>query len=167
MRPDPLIMSADIARVSAERPEMGDELVRALYQHLLLIEGRQPAVHELREYVDRVSCLDEDVLRQQLGLGPRLRDDRTPTTMRRRGRVTTPMDAALADGDRPGVARRPGRPAWTAELFAARYQAALQRATPPHTYQSIADQFEMLDGSVGTDPDHLRKLIRRYGLTPV
>lgn len=67
--PDPLIMSADIARVASERPDLGEELVRALYQHLVLIEGRQPAIDELRDYVDRLSSLDEVALRRRLGLG--------------------------------------------------------------------------------------------------
>ena len=71
--PDPLIMSADIARVASERPELGEELVQALYQHLVLIEGRQPAIDELREYVDRLSSLDEQALRQRLGLVARRR----------------------------------------------------------------------------------------------
>ena len=66
-------MSADIARVASERPELGEELVQALYQHLVLIEGRQPAVDELREYVDRLSSLDDHALRQRLGLVPRRR----------------------------------------------------------------------------------------------
>ena len=55
--PDPLIMSADIARMAAERPELDGELVQAIYQHLVLIEGRQPGLGEVREYVDRVSSL--------------------------------------------------------------------------------------------------------------
>jgi hypothetical protein len=84
--PDPLIMSADIARVAAERPEMGDELVRALYQHLVLIEGRQPTIEELRGYVDRLSSLDEHVLRQQLGLVAQRRPGRAATTKPGRGR---------------------------------------------------------------------------------
>lgn len=71
--PDPLIMSADIARVASERPELGEELLQALYQHLVLIEGRQPAIDQLREYVDRLSSLDEHALRQRLGLMARRR----------------------------------------------------------------------------------------------
>ncbi|MDA8201339.1 MAG: hypothetical protein M0Z49_00975 [Chloroflexi bacterium] len=77
--PDPLIMSADIARVASERPELGEELVQALYQHLVLIEGRQPAIDELRDYVDRLSSLDEHALRQRLGLvARRKRGPRAP-----------------------------------------------------------------------------------------
>ena len=84
--PDPLIMSADIARVASERPEMGEELVRALYQHLVLIGGRQPTIDELREYVDRVSSLDQDKLRQRLGLAVRRGRARPDPTKASRGR---------------------------------------------------------------------------------
>ncbi len=63
--PDPLLMLADIARVASERPDLGEELVRALYQHLVLIEGRQPAIDELRDYVDRLSSLGRSHLTSQ------------------------------------------------------------------------------------------------------
>lgn len=166
--PDPLIMSADIARVAAERPEMGDDLVQALYQHLVLIERRQPTIDALRDYVDRVSSLDQEELRQRLGLARRKRA-RAARIARHPGPSRTMSTAAEAADPPPAArapARRPGRPGWTSELFCARYAAARDRATPPYTYQSIADQFETLDGSVGADPDHLRKLMKRYGQPP-
>ena len=82
--PDPLIMSADIARMASERPELGEDLTRALYQHLVLIEGRQPTIDELRDYVERVSSLDESALRQRLGLvAPRRRGPRAPAKPKR------------------------------------------------------------------------------------
>ena len=84
--PDPLIMSADIARMASERPELGEELTRALYQHLVLIEGRQPTIDELRDYVERVSSLDEHILRQQLGLVAQRRPGRPAATKPGRGR---------------------------------------------------------------------------------
>jgi hypothetical protein len=146
---DPLLMLADIALLSFEHSDLDEGLVRAIYQHQVITTGRQPTLPEAREYIGHLtSHLDDITIRVTLGLPP---------------------PRPSGDGaHRPRAvrARRPGRPAWTAELFAVRYQAALERATPPHTYQSIADQFEMLDGSIGTDPDHLRKLMRRYGQTP-
>jgi hypothetical protein len=187
MSPDPLIMSADIARVAAERPELDEDLVQALYQHLVLIQGRQPTVDEVREYVDRVSSLDHDRLRQRLGLGRRKRGSRGRTASGRRGPSSAstaadgvavgagahpearrePAEAAGQDPvDHANAVRGPGRPGWTSDLFSTRYQAALDRATRPYTHQSIADQFEMLDGTVGADPDHLRKLLKRYGRPP-
>lgn len=84
--PDPLIMSADIARVASERPELGEELVQALYQHLVLIEGRQPAIDELRDYVDRLSSLDDRTLRLRLGLIASRKRGPRPAARPRRGR---------------------------------------------------------------------------------
>lgn len=37
--PDPLLMSADIARVAAERPELDEDLVSALHRHLVAAVG--------------------------------------------------------------------------------------------------------------------------------
>lgn len=160
-RPDPLLMSADIARVAAERPELDEELLGAIYQHLVLIEGRQPTVDELREYVDRVSCLDQDTLRQRLGLAPRRVRGRRPRAAEPATRRATP---ATPPASPRRAARHRGRPGWTPELFAARYRAARERATPPYTDQSIAAHLEMLDGETGTEPDYLRKLVKRFGL---
>ena len=142
-------MLADIARLTFENPDLDEAVVRGIYQHQVLTTGRQPTLRQAREYIGHLtSHLDDITIRVTLGLPPpRPSGDGT-----QRARAVP--------------ARRPGRPAWTAELFAVRYRAALERAAAPHTYQSVADQFEMLDGSIGTDPDHLRKLIRRYGPTP-
>jgi hypothetical protein len=62
--------------------------------------------------------------------------------------------------------RQPGRPAWTGELFWARYREARGRTDPPQTQASIAAHFEMLNGDMGTEPDYLRKLVQRFGLPP-
>jgi len=173
--PDPLIMSADIARVASERPELGEELVQALYQHLVLIEGRQPAVDELRDYVDRLSSLDEHALRQRLGLAARRARRRRARSKPGSGRPGEPENAVMVlhDDDLPtepahrrGAPRGPGRPGWTDELFWSRYQKALDRATPPFTYRSIAPHFETLDGTRGSDPEYVRKLVRRHGRPP-
>jgi len=64
------------------------------------------------------------------------------------------------------TARKPGRPPWTAKKFWARYRDACARATPPYTYPSVAPHFEILDGTRGTTPDYLRKLVRAHGLPP-
>lgn len=169
--PDPLIMSADVARVAAERPQLGGELVQALYQHLVFIEVRQPTIDEFRSYVDRVSSLDERALRQRLGLVTRRKRGQAAPRARGHGLVTEPATAVIASHEdvKPQGARRrpsrgPGRPGWTDELFWARYQEALDRATPPYTYRSIAPHFETLDGTRDTDPEYLRKLVRRHGL---
>jgi hypothetical protein len=71
-----------------------------------------------------------------------------------------------AEAELTRIRRRPGRPGWTRELFQTRYREALGRATPPFTYRAVAMHFDMLDGTRGTDPDYLRKLVRRHGLPP-
>jgi hypothetical protein len=172
--PDPLLMSADIARMASERPDLDEELVQAIYQHLVLIESRQPTIDELRAYVDRVSSLDQDKLRQRLGLGARPRRGPRAPAKPGGGRPMEPGTAAMTTRDeiqptrpdRRRTARGPGRPGWTDELFWMRYQEALDRATPPYTYRSIAPHFETLDGTRGTDPEYVRKLVGRHGVPP-
>jgi hypothetical protein len=135
--------------------------------NLLSVEGRQPSLDEFRAYVDRVSCLGVEALRQELGVagdgrdGARARPARpAPAAVGPRG----PGQAADAQGIVPEVGTpRAGRPGWTPELFAARYRVARELAMPPYTYRSVAAHFVMLDGTVGADPDHLRKLVRRFG----
>ncbi len=124
--PDPLIMSADIARMAFERPELEEELVQAIYQHLVLIEGRQPTIDELREYVDRVSSLDQDKLRQRLGLGARRR--RAPRGPAKPGRGRPKGTGLLTmtivrDGNRALRAERKGR-AVTQDALAERLEVS-------------------------------------------
>lgn len=76
--------------------------------------------------------------------------------------TTFPVNVRPVDGPAPRRGR--GRPPWTAQLFWARYREAVARVKPPHTYDAVAPHFERLDGSVGTTPDFLRKLVGRFGL---
>jgi len=88
---------------------------------------------------------------------------------RRRERTAatgSPSAAAPAPSVSASFAHRPGRPAWTADLFWVRYRKARDQATPPYTYGALSPHLEMLDGTVGTDAEYLRKLVRRYGLPP-
>jgi hypothetical protein len=71
-----------------------------------------------------------------------------------------------AEAELTRIRRRPGRPGWTRELFQTRYREARGRATPPFTYRAVAMHFEALDGTRGTEPDYLRKLVRKHGLPP-
>ncbi len=145
-RSDPLLMLADIARLSLENPDLDDAVVRAIYQHQVLTTGRQPTLRQAREYIGHLtSHLDDATIRVTLGLPP----------------------AHAVEPAKPGVrARRPGRPGWTRELFWGRYCDARSRSASPHTYATIAAHFEMLDGEFGTEPDYLRKLVKRFGLPP-
>lgn len=110
----------------------------------------------------RMRCQDVEVKIAARPVGANWRDEfkgllaQAPTT-------ETGGDGAP---DRLGIPRRPGRPAWTPELFRARYREARDRTDPPHTNASIAANLEMLDGATGTDPDYLRKLVQRFGLPP-
>ncbi|HSW42850.1 MAG TPA: hypothetical protein VLM76_10105 [Patescibacteria group bacterium] len=80
--------------------------------------------------------------------------------------ATTGSDLDPNDAGQRRARGRPGRPPWTAEKFWARYRDARARATPPHTYRSIAPHFKTLDGNVGTEPEYVRKLVRRFDLPP-
>lgn len=62
----------------------------------------------------------------------------------------------------PEPARRPGRPGWDPATFWRHYRDA-EAATPePRTEEDIADRFVRLDGTVGIDPDSLRRLRREH-----
>lgn len=110
--PDPLIMSADIARVVSEHPELDEELVRGMYQNFVFTQREQPTIEELRAYVDRVSILNEAALRQHLGLGARRRraprSPAKPGRGRPKGSGLLTMTAVL-EGSRALRAERKGR----------------------------------------------------------
>ena len=52
---DRLLMRADINRVEVERPDLDHVIVRGLYEHFVDVQGRQPALDEFRDYVDRIT----------------------------------------------------------------------------------------------------------------
>jgi hypothetical protein len=145
--PDPLLMTADIARVAGERPELDGELVAALYQHLVLIEARQPTVDELRAYVDRVSCLDQDTLRQRLGLGPRRTPGRRPRTEGRRAHAPA------------GPAR--GRPRGSGHLTAATVTASYQRFRSEHSRRPTQEE---LASSLDVAVRSLQRFLRHHDM---
>lgn len=59
-------------------------------------------------------------------------------------------------------ARKPGRPAWTDELVAERYQSAVHATPDPRTNAAIAEHFLNLDGRSYEDPKSLEKLLRKH-----
>ncbi len=67
-RPDRLAILADIARVAAEYPDVGEEVVAALRGRLRWRQPHEPTLDELRAYVERMSSLGAEELRLQLGL---------------------------------------------------------------------------------------------------
>lgn len=80
---DYLLMMADAARLAAQRPELDEELIQAIWRHLLMTQGRQPTLEDVQAYIDRVSSLDERTIRLGVGLGLR-------AAKRRRNRQTEP-----------------------------------------------------------------------------
>ena len=156
---DPLLMRADIARVETERPDLDHTIVRGLYEHFFDVQGRQPTLVEFHDYVDHITSSIE-----WLDLWERF-SAHEPTEEERAGLLegVTPGAPPVTMGRRP---RHPGRPGWTAELFWARYREALAKAPPPRTYRVVAPLFVALDGTEGTSPEYLRKLVRRFGLPP-
>ncbi len=149
-RSDPLLMLADIARLASENPDLDEALVRGIYQHQVLTTGRQPTLRQAREYIGHLtSHLDDATIRVTLGLPPvaKVRCRRSSSARRASAkRGSSGLDARAASGPTTAT-RSAGR-------------------MPPHTNASIAAHFEMLDGEMGTEPDHLRKLVKRFGLPP-
>jgi hypothetical protein len=151
-------MRARVGRVERERPDLEHSIVKGLYRNYSEMREREPTLDEFREYVHEItSTVEWRDLHEWFS----------------RHEPTVEEKAALLDGIGPVAPavlvhrpRRPGRPGWTAELFWSRYREALANAPPPQTYRVIAPLFVALDGTEGTSPEYLRKLVRRFGLPP-
>jgi hypothetical protein len=146
--PDEILRDADISQLQSEFAHLHPMLVEALFHHLAKTRGEQPGIKRARAYIKRVRSLDPATLWKRLRL-PMPPPEDEPTS-----RTTAPRR------------RRPGRPGWSAELFWARYDEACERADPPHTYRAVARHFVTIDGTTGTSPEYLRKLVHRFGLPP-
>ncbi|HVM29543.1 MAG TPA: hypothetical protein VM305_02050 [Candidatus Limnocylindrales bacterium] len=162
---DSLLMRADIIQVEEDRPDLDHHIVRGLYLRFVDCQDRQPDLDEFREYVDRITS-SIDWLDLHNIFSPH-----APTVEELAAHDGTSIDGGrvAAPGARSAITshpRRPGRPGWTPELFWGRYRDACSRSTQPCTYRSVARVFDSLDGERGIDPDHLRKLLRRYGPPP-
>jgi len=151
-------MRNHIDQVRSDFPALDRDLIDRVYQQLVVAQLRQPTRDEFRAHVAALtSDFDDATLRDMLGLPPKTSARATD------GRRRTTASAGGDGGPRP---RRPGRPGWTPELFWARYREASARCAPPHSFRAVAVHFDTLDGVRGIDPDHLRKLARRFGLPP-
>ena len=102
-RPDRLAILADIARVAAEYPDLGEEVVRELRGRLRWRQPHEPTLDEFRAYVERLSGLGAEVLRLQLGLvtypvkhRPRPAPPTTPGRGRPRGTGLLTVEAVRA-----------------------------------------------------------------------
>jgi hypothetical protein len=63
----------------------------------------------------------------------------------------------------PDGLRGPGRPGWTDDLFREHWLEAWHATKPPRSSPMVAANFRQLNGSLGTDPDHLRKMYKEHG----
>jgi hypothetical protein len=131
---DPLLMSADITLLEAERPDLDVVLIAAIYHHLLAIEGRQPSLDEFREYVEHVSCLGEEALRQHLGLELR-RPRRRPQAVERPTGASARRDS--------GVGRPRGTGLLTVEAVRAAHQAVRAERGRQPTQEALAERLEV------------------------
>jgi hypothetical protein len=153
-----ILVRNDIDRVRSEFPALDYELIERIYQQLVVALLRQPTEDELRAHVVKLTTrMDDPTLRGFLGLPPKARAGP------RGGSRRTSMPAS---GDGARAVRRSGRPDWTAELFWARYQEACEQVGAPYAHVEVARRFRGLDGEHGIDPDHFRRLLRRFGLPP-
>ena len=133
-RADPLLMLADIARLSFEHPDLDEAVVRGIYHHQVLTTGRQPTLRQAREYIGHLtSHLDDATIRVTLGLPPAVTAVREtpaePSVRTRRARPRSPEGHGPADrGERPGgvQALRSERPrrAVTQEALAERLEVS-------------------------------------------
>lgn len=106
---DYLVMMADAARLAAQRPELDEELIQAIWRHLLATQGREPTLEDVEAYIDRVSSLDERTIRLGVGLGLRAAKRRRNRRAELGPRVTAQRQAAAKSSDHPGAVRGPGR----------------------------------------------------------
>ena len=152
-----VLMRNDIDRVRSEFPTLDADVIERIYEQLVVALLRQPTEDELRARVAELTArMDGPTLRGFLGLPPK-------TTIGASGR---PRAAPQGSGDGARAIRRSGRPGWTAELFWDRYREACELVGPPRAHKDIAGIFRGLDGEPGIDPDHFRRLLRRFGLPP-
>jgi hypothetical protein len=155
---DYIRLRGHINRLKSEFAALDPELIERICQHLIVVRRSRPTFKKMRAYVaELTSDHDEPTLRGMLGLPP-ASSTRAPSGRRR----TAPPES----GDGARAIKRSGRPGWTAQLFWDRYREACEQVGPPHAHKDIAGSFRGLDGERGIDPDHFRRLLRRFGLPP-
>jgi hypothetical protein len=157
---DNLRRRADIRRALEMNPDRDEFIVEALYAHFVAIYKRQPVGDEFPEYVYLISSTHEWAELMEL-FSPH-----SPLTAEEKEARLIRRVPSLAPGTMAPLSHRPGRPGWTAELFRTRYEDACEQAVLPLTYRSVAQHFVALDGTRGTSPEYLRKLVRRFGRPP-
>jgi hypothetical protein len=151
--PDPLPAQADIAAVVAETG-LSLELVTRIHEHLTEIQEKPPTYEDLEVYAAYgAEHLGEGGIRHYLEMSADPDHPATPEALRL-------LEQWAAEAE---AWSKPPR-TWTGSAFALRYVDACIRTTPPYTPRSVAPDFIALDRTHGISPDHLRRLIRRFGL---
>ena len=153
--PVPLSARADIAAVANETG-LSRELVTRIFEHLVEIQEEPPTYEDLESYaVYGAEHLGEGGLRLYLEMPDDPDHPATPEALRYLEEL-----AAKAEARRKW--RRPTT--WTKGEFQLRYFDACICTTPPYKPRSVAPFFVTLAGKHGVDPDHLRRLVRRFGV---
>jgi hypothetical protein len=151
--PVPLSAQADITAVAA-KTGFSAEVVERIYHHLGDVDGEPPERSRLQAYTAHVGGgLGEGGLRIHFGLPPDPARPADPLTAQLLERM-----AAREEDER----KQPTD--WTKARFQLRYIDACMHTTPPFMPHSIAPHFVTLAGKRGVSPDHLRSLVRRFGV---
>lgn len=151
--PISLSAQADITAVAAETG-LSDELVTRIHEHLTEIQVKPPTYEDLEVYASYgAEHLGEGGIRHYLEMPADPDHPATPEALRL-------LEEWAAEAE---ALAKPPR-AWTRLAFVLRYVDACMRSTPPHTPRSVAPYFVALDRTHGISPDHLRRLVRRFGL---
>lgn len=128
-----------------------------------LVGWQHPAVTAHPDAFERVRVAPDGAVVGVMG-GPPILSRAVPAVLMSDG-TTRPLPPAPSGP--PAAAspsrRRVGRPAWTEDLFRARYAAAKSATTPPTSTGKIADNFVRLDGTKGIEPASLARLLRNHG----
>jgi hypothetical protein len=141
----PVAAESDLSREVAERIE----------EHLIEIHEKPPSREDLRAYAAYGGeHLGEGGLRLYLEMPADPDHPVTPSALQ--------LFEDMAAEDEAWRKRRRGT--WMAGGFWVAYLDACERGTPPFTPRSVAPYFDTLAGKRGIDPDHLRKLVRRFGV---
>jgi hypothetical protein len=154
-REDRLSGWADVAAVAAETG-LSHELVTRIHERLVRVRGKSPTREDLGRYAAYgAERLGEGGFRLYLGMPADPAHLVTPSAL-----ALLEVVAAKAE-----VWRRWRRPrTWTKGEFRLRYIDASLLTTPPYTPRRVAPHFVTLAGKRGIDLDHLRSLIRRFGV---
>jgi len=153
--PDSLPAEDDIAAVVAETG-LSRAVVARLHERLIEVHGKAPTRRDLRHYAAYgAEHLGEGGFRLYFEMPADPDHPASPEALRNLEEL-----AAKAEAWRNW---RPPR-TWTKGAFQLRYFDACICTTPPYTPRSVAPYFVTLAGKRGIDPDHLRRLVRRFGV---